>query len=317
MIGMELRQLKTFLTVSQLLSFNRAAETLHYAQSTVSAQIKSLEDELGVSLFDRLGKKVILTEAGELLIQYARKMRDIEAATISQVSGREEPRGCLSIRMPQSLGTYFLPAVLSEFHQKFPRVKFDISSCVAASLQQELRMGVYDVAFLLADSINAADLKAEVLGFARLVVVSAPDHPLAAGQPLSISDLNGHTVLLPKFDCSYKIMFEQELVQSRVVPGNTFEINSVETLIRCVIKGVGISILPRLSVAGHLSAGHLVELSLSDDVLETAILMITHKDKWISPTLRAFMEAFRVAVRQNPIDHSVPDRAFGLTSAHP
>ncbi len=301
-----MRQLKTFLTVSQLLSFNRAAETLHYAQSTVSAQIKSLEDELGVLLFDRLGKKIILTEAGELLIQYARKMRDIEAATISQVSGRQEPQGCLSIRMPQSLGTCFLPAVLSEFHRKFPRVKFDISSCAAASLQQELRMGVYDVAFLLADSINAADLKAEVLGFARLVVVSAPDHPLAARPLLALSDLNGHTLLLPKFDCSYKMMFEQELGQSRVNPGTTLEINSVETLIRCVIKGIGIAILPRISVGGHLSAGHLVELPLSDDILETAILMITHKDKWISPALRAFMEAFRVAVSQNAIDPRVP-----------
>jgi DNA-binding transcriptional LysR family regulator len=80
---MELRQLKTFLTVSQLLSFNRAAGSLNYAQSTVSAQIKALEDELAVPLFDRLGKRVVLTEAGDLLARYARKMLDMEAATIS------------------------------------------------------------------------------------------------------------------------------------------------------------------------------------------------------------------------------------------
>jgi DNA-binding transcriptional LysR family regulator len=303
--GMELRQLKTFLTVSRLLSFNRAAESLHYAQSTVSAQIKALEDELGVSLFDRLGKKVILTEAGELLTQYARKMRDLETATLSQVSGREDPRGSLSIRMPQSLGTCFLPAVLSQFHRKYPRVRFDISSCAAASLQQELRMGIYDVAFLLAESINAADLKAEVLGFARLVMVSAPDHHLAARSLLSLSDLSGQTLLAPKFDCSYKMMFEQELLQARVNLEATIEINSVETLIRCVMKGIGITVLPGMIVAGHIAAGQLAQLSLFDGHLETAILMITHKDKWISPALRAFMEAFRVAVKRNKMDHDM------------
>ncbi len=82
---MELRQLKTFRTVATLLSFHRAADVLNYAQSTISAQIRALEEDLGVRLFDRLGKRIVLTDAGELLSQYAQKMLDIEAATLSDV----------------------------------------------------------------------------------------------------------------------------------------------------------------------------------------------------------------------------------------
>lgn len=161
---MELRQLKTFLMVGKLLSFNRAAEILNYAQSTVSVQIRALEEEFGVPLFDRLGKQVVLTEAGQALMRYARKMIDIEDETHAEVSGRAQPQGSLSIRMPQSLSGCYLPAILSKFCAHYPNVGFDINSCAYHSLEHELKSGITDVAFLLAESISARDLKSEVLG---------------------------------------------------------------------------------------------------------------------------------------------------------
>lgn len=126
---MELRQLKTFCTVARLLSFNQAAENLNYAQSTVSTQIRLLEAEFGVPLFDRLGKSVKLTEAGQMLMRYSRRMLDLEAETRANVSGWEEPHGSISIRIPQSIGTHYLPSALSRFRKRFPRVGFDVSTC--------------------------------------------------------------------------------------------------------------------------------------------------------------------------------------------
>ncbi|MGA7644044.1 MAG: LysR family transcriptional regulator, partial [Syntrophobacteraceae bacterium] len=90
---MELRQLKTFLMVAKLLSFNRAADALNYAQSTVSVQIRGLEEEFGVPLFDRLGKQVVLTEAGQVLMRYAQKMLDIEEETHCEVAGHTLSQG--------------------------------------------------------------------------------------------------------------------------------------------------------------------------------------------------------------------------------
>lgn len=294
---MELRQLKTFLTVGKLLSFNRAADTLNYAQSTVSVQIRALEDEFGVPLFDRLGKQVVLTEAGQALMQYARKMLDIEQETISQVTGRTQPLGSLSIRIPQSLSTYCLPAILASFRLRHSRISFDINSCALDPLEHELKSGVTDVAFLMAESITARDLKSEILGIVELAVVTGADHPLAAmNSRMSIQDLEGECIILPKQDCSYRMTFEQMLAEKRVRTASIIEMNSIEAIKQCVIRGVGITIIPEISIREEARQGKLAILPWTEDQLETAVLMIWHKDKWLSPTLQAFMRCARSTV---------------------
>ena len=195
---MELRQLRTFQPVARRASFNRAAKVLNYAQSTVSAQIRLLEEEFGVPLFNRLGKKISLTEAGQMLMRYSQRMLDIEKETLAKVSSWEEPHGSISIRIPQSIGTYLLPSVLSKFQTDFPKVGFDISTCAYNELITELKTGITDVAFLLADSIPFAELKSEVLRIENLVLVSSLDHHLAKQNSVDIKDLSGQTILLPK-----------------------------------------------------------------------------------------------------------------------
>ena len=293
---MELRQLKTFLMVGKLLSFNRAAEILNYAQSTVSVQIRSLEEEFGVPLFDRLGKQVVLTEAGQALMRYARKMLDIEEETHSEVSGRTQPQGSVSIRIPESLGICYLPAALSKFRALYSHVGFDINSCAYHSLEHELKSGITDVAFLLAESISARDLKSEVLGIVSLVVVANPAHPLAGKTSMSLRDLEGEPIILPKHDCSYRMLFEQMLTEERVKTGPVIEINTLEAAKRCAMKGIGITLMPEMALRKEIDKKELVVLPWMEEMLETAILMIWHKDKWISPTLKAFMDAVREVV---------------------
>jgi DNA-binding transcriptional LysR family regulator len=294
---MELRQLKTFQTVAKLLNFNRAAEILNYSQSAVSAQIKLLEEELGVPLFDRLGKSVRLTEAGHMLVQYSQKMLDIEKETLAKVSGWEEPQGSISIRMPQSIATYLLPSVLSEFHSRFPKVGLDISSCAYHSLPQELKTGITDVAFLLADSIPFAELKAELLRIEPLVIVASPNHPLAKKSALHIRDLTDQSIFLPKHDCSYKILFEQILTEEKVGSATIIELNSIEAIKQCVIRGIGVAMIPMMSVKQEISQNKLMILPWSEEKLETGILMIWHKDKWLSPTLRVFMDTVKEVMK--------------------
>lgn len=290
---MELRQLKTFQTVAKLLNFNRAAEILNYSQSAVSAQIKLLEEELGVPLFDRLGKSVRLTEAGHMLVQYSQKMLDIEKETLAKVSGGKEPCGSISIRIPQSIATYLLPSVLGEFHARFPKVGFDISSCAYHSLPQELKTGIIDVAFLLADSINFSELNAELLRIEPLVIVASPHHPLVKQSTMRIRDLSGQLIILPKHDCSYKMVFEQILTEDKVDSATIMELNSIEAIKQCVIKGIGVTMIPMMSVMQELSQNKLTILRWAEEKLETAILMIWHKDKWLSPTLQAFMDTVK------------------------
>ncbi|MHC1730137.1 MAG: LysR family transcriptional regulator [Syntrophobacteraceae bacterium] len=294
---MELRQLKTFLTLGKLLSFNRAAEVLNYAQSTVSVQIRMLEEEFGVPLFDRLGKQVLLTEAGQVLMRYAQKMIDIEEETHSQVAKQTQPQGSLSVRMPQSLSMCYLPAILSGFCQLYPRVSLDISSCATLSLEHELRSGITDVAFLLAESISARDLKSELLAIIPLLIVTNPGHPLSGRSSISLRDLEGESIFLPKHDCSYRMGFEQMLTEQGVMPASVIEMNTLETIKQCVMAGIGVTIIPEISVRKEIREKKLVALSLPEEMPETAILMILHKDKWISPTLDAFINRVREVVK--------------------
>lgn len=295
---MELRQLKTFQTVARMLSFNRAADVLNYSQSAVSTQIRLLEQEFGVTLFNRLGKRICLTEAGQILMRYSQKLLDIEQETFAKVSGWEEPRGLISIRIPQSLSTYLLPSVLCKFKAGFPKVGFDIATCAYEPLIHELRTGTIDLAFLLADSIPFAELRTEVLGFETLVMISTPEHPLADKPGMSISDLAGQSILLPKHDCSYKMIFRRILTEEKVEAATYMQMNSIEAIKQCAYKGIGVAMLPLMAVEQEIAQGKLRILSWPEEPLETAIIMIWHKDKWLSPILEAFMEIMRLVVKK-------------------
>jgi DNA-binding transcriptional LysR family regulator len=289
----ELRQLKTFRTVATLLSFNRAADVLNYAQSTISVQIKALEEELGVRLFDRLGKRIVLTEAGELLSQYAQKMLDIEAETLADVKGRNRSQGSLSIRIPQSIGNRYIPEVLVGFRRQYPGVSLHFHTCAFHSLEHELQTGVTDLSFLLAESIKSSRLVAEPLRFEPLLMVCNPENPLAGRNKVSLRDLADQAIFLPKSDCGYRMTFEQLLTEHRVTPRTILEFNSVEMLKRCLSQTQGVTMIPQITVGGEIERGELSVLQWDEYPLETAILMIWHKEKWLSPALQAFMDTAR------------------------
>ncbi|GFK95321.1 HTH-type transcriptional regulator GltR [Fundidesulfovibrio magnetotacticus] len=295
---MELRDLKTFVAVAGLLSFNRAGEALHAAQSTVSARIAAIEADLGVKLFERLGRRVALTEAGERLKDYARKILDLEDEARAWVSGEAEARGALTVRVPESLCACRMGGVIRRFRERFPNVRLSFTACTLEGLEKDLRQGVTDLAFLMADSIRAGDLVVELLGVERLLLVSAPGHRLAALGQVGAEDLRGETLVLSTADCSYRRMFEGLLSEKGVETAAGVAFSSAAALRGCIMDGVGVSLLPELAVRADLEAGRLAALDWRGGELETAVLMIRHKDKWLSPPLAAFMDMVRETLMQ-------------------
>ncbi len=287
---MEIRQLKTFRIVAQLLSFNRAAEHLHYAQSSISAQIQALEEELGVKLFDRLGRGILLTEAGANLLNYAEKILDLADEARSEVASVKELKGSLTIKVPETLSVHRLPLVIKQFRSRYPRVRLRFTTCTHEGLQKDLRKGITDLAFLMTDSFHVADLEVQALGIENLVLVAHPDHPLAKKPVVHTRDLEGETLLFSRVDCSYRKTLEAVLKLEKVRYDATLDFNSVAAIKQCVMAGVGISILPEITVTEDISQARLTVLSWSEGVIEVATLMIWYKDRWLSPTLSAFME---------------------------
>ncbi len=290
---MELKQLKTFRTVAKTLSFHRTAEILNYAQSTVSAQIRALEDNFGVPLFDRLGKRISLTDAGQKLMHYAERLLDMEEETLTEMSDVQESQGRLSIRIPQTLSTYYFPEILSLFKQKYPKVGFDIKTCVYHSLQQELKTGVTDLAFLFAEDVYAPELISDILGHEDIVMIVHPSHALASAQPNRARDLKNEALLLPKHDCAYKMNLEQILAQKKIKPAAIMEFNSIESIKHCVLKNLGIGLVPQIMVKNEINEGGLVVLTDLFENMSVEILMLRHRNKWLSPMLHTFIQATR------------------------
>lgn len=294
---MEIRHLRTFLTVAKLLSFNKAAERLHYAQSSISAQIQALEEELDVQLFDRLGRRILLTEAGERLIPYAEKIIDLADETRTEIGGGAEPGGSLTIRVPESLGVHRLPSVIYEFSTRFPGIRLNLINCAHETLQKELRNGAIDLAFLLTESFHAADVEVEALGVESLALVANPSNRLARKRLVRTRDLAGETLVLSKVDCSYRRLFEKILEEEGIPLEATRIFHSVGFLKQCVMGGAGITILPEVAVSEEIARRKLARLRWEEGNLEVSILMIWSKGRWVSPTLNAFMEIARKALK--------------------
>lgn len=290
---MEIRQLKSFQSVATHLSFNRAAEQLNYAQSSISAQIQTLEDELGVKLFDRLGRRIQRTEAGERLLRYSNKIIELAAEAKADVGETKGLQGTLTVRIPDSFGVHRLPLIISQFLTRFPRAHLKFNTCAHEGLERDLRKGITDLAFLYAESVQAKDLEAEALTFESLCLVGHPGHPLVKRERVATRDIAGEIIVLSNVDCSYRRILEQTLEQENVKAGTLLEFNSVAAVKACVRKGIGISLLPKIAVSRDLAEGTLALLPWEEENIEVALLMIRYRERWISPTLKAFMDVVR------------------------
>lgn len=197
---MEFRQLRTFTVVADHLSFSKAAGKLHMAQSSVSAQIRLLEEELSLKLFDRIGRRVIITEAGAKLYGYARRMMEMTNEIQSEITGSENFRGSLTIRIPETLATVYMPGIVERFYKGNPQVKLNFINCADDQLREELNSGRIDIAFLMTDSINLKEVKIEMLKTLDLVMIAGPVHSLVKKKVVQSDDLNQQTILLSKTD---------------------------------------------------------------------------------------------------------------------
>lgn len=199
---MELRHLATFKAVADRLSFTRATRDLHLAQSSISAQVKALEEELGVRLFDRIGRRIRLTDAGRELYQYAGRMLEMTKEIQSQISGTGSAQalGRLTVRVPETLAAVHMPGILTAFHRAYPRVVLEFMNCSDVELKEELNAGKIDLAFLLTESVSLNEVNIRMLGTEPLVMVTGPDHPFMAMPKVRWKDLEGRTLMLPKTD---------------------------------------------------------------------------------------------------------------------
>ena len=293
-----MRQLKTFLVVADALSFTQAARELGYVQSAVTAHVKGLEEELGVRLFDRLGRKIALTDAGRRLRPYARTIAEMVEEAGEAATGRDGgPVGSVVVSAPETLCAYRLPPVLKEFRARYPRVRLTFrptsTGALDAGLERQLTSGEVDLAFVVDEPAEAGEMVAEPLAEEVLVLVAPPGNPLTQRGRVGPADLAGEHLLLTDKGCAYRALFERGLSRAGKRPLAYTEFASGEAIKQCVMAGMGIAVLSRVSVARELEEGKLVELGWEDPGFRLVTQVVRHKGKWLSPALEALLEVTR------------------------
>lgn len=292
-VPMELRQLAAFDAVVRTGTVTHAATELNYVQSSITAQIQALEVDLGVRLFDRIGRRLALTEAGRRLAPVARRMVALAEEARDAVAPPDAPRGTVTISAPESVCTYRLPALMQRCRAEYPDVRLIFRPLPARDLVPGLRAGQVDVAFDPDERAEIADLHVEPLVVEPLAILAAPGHPLGTSVGVRPSDFADETLLLTEDGCPYRTRFLALLGEAGVASQTRFEFGSVEAIKQCVLAGMGVAVLPTMMVASELADGRLVALPWRGPALTMAMQLAWHRDRWLSPAMRAVIALAR------------------------
>ncbi|MBB3131869.1 DNA-binding transcriptional LysR family regulator [Paenibacillus rhizosphaerae] len=240
---MDLKAVRTFHRIVALCGFNRAAEELNYAQSTVTMQIQKLESELGVRLIER-GKTFQLTEAGRLFHeQSAHIVKEVERlqGTMKELLSGEA--GHLRLGVVEPIASYRLPEILASFLRDYPNIRVSVTIASSPQLNEQVLRGELDMAICSPPQLGAG-LYYEPLLTENFVVLMPEDHPLASRELVMPADLRGHRLLITQADCPYRRKLEMIMQEPGGPPMDTMEIGSMAALKFYVQSGLGAALVP-------------------------------------------------------------------------
>jgi DNA-binding transcriptional LysR family regulator len=280
---MEIRNFRTLQAIVETGSFSGASKALNYAQSSVTAHIRAIEDFYGMPVFDRIGKRVMLNDFGRIVFHHALKLLDTYDEVCNLAVDDHKPSGTIRIGVPESTMLYRLYPVLGTYKENYPDVEIIMKNSTCPLLRESLRNGELDLVLLLEQKRLNPDLCVHGLIQEDMVIVLPKNYP---GDGLD--SLDGYSVLYTEEGCSYRNIFQALLAEAGILADNIIETTSVEVIKRYVLCGIGISFLPLVTVAEEIESGtirHIPWENNSPVILQLAY----HKDKWVTPAMAEFI----------------------------
>lgn len=290
---MDFRQLQAFIAVRDHMNFTRAAEQLGYAQSSVTAQIRQLENELNVRLFERIGKSIALTPAGDRLVPYATELLRLSDTMKAAVTDGGIPSGTLTIGTSESLSISRLPAILAEYRRLWPGVEISLKLLGGSEFLGNLSRNAIDAAFAIGTRIGAVQVSELAAVPESILVLAPPGHPLISKTAVTGRDLEGEHMLLTSPGCAYRGAFLDCLARQNISVKTVLETDSVQVIKQAAMSGLGLCVLPAVAVSEEVSAGKLVPLKFDTAEFHIVSQLLVHRDKWLSPALEAFIDLSR------------------------
>lgn len=285
-----IERLRVFHAVARAESFTQAAESLHLTQSGISKHVKAMEDELGVSLFDRLGKKVSLTQAGEILYEAAQEVLSSVASAeqrIQELAGLRAGRLRVGASFP--VGLYVLPRVLASYRKQHSAIDVTLAISTTASIEAKVLDNKVDFGLVSADVHHP---KLMTLGFMRdeLLVIVPPDHAWVNRRNIKAEELAGETLIFAARGAGARATVEKRLTAKGIVLPSVLDFVNIEGVKHAVEAGLGISVQPRVAIQREIEAGTLLAIRLADMDPEIQYVYICRKKQIPSAAQKAFVE---------------------------
>ncbi len=284
-----LRQLQVFQAVARTLSFSQAAQELYLAQPTVSMEIKQLEKLVGQPLFERIGRRVYLSAAGQELLSYSQRilgLLDEAMQAMDELKGLR--RGALSLAADTTAGVYVMPALLGRFQSRYPEVTISMSVVNRSAVQEQLRQNLVDLA-ILGQLPDDQELAVAPFLQNRLVPIALPSHPLASRESIPFAEFAREPLLIRERGSGTRGATEAAFARQGIVPRIAMELSSNSAIKQGVLAGMGLTVISEQAIALEAKVGMLVTLPVAGFPLVRDWHVVHLRDKRLSPVAAAFM----------------------------
>ncbi|MDQ3087993.1 MAG: LysR family transcriptional regulator [Acidobacteriota bacterium] len=287
---MEVRQLKAFLAIAEAKTFTAGAKIVNITQAAVSMQIRQLEDELGMSLFTRTPRRVILTEAGEHLLQRARKIlreHDAAVAEIAELAGAEYGR--LRIGSASAMfATAQLPTILERLKEKFPNAEITVSSGTSQTLVDKMLHGDIDIAFVSLP-VETPNIQTDLLFSDEIVAIAHPKHPLSNEKFISAATLAGEQLILGEKGGNTRRMIDDFFAAANVKPNVVMELSRQEAINKMVENQMGVGIAGAKNVSNEIREARLVSWLIEGAEIKWDLGLARLRGGYFSPIAKEFV----------------------------
>ncbi len=282
MRNVTVRQLQMFAEAADAASFARAAETLHVSPAAISFQIKQLEDMAGFALFERTGKKAVLTDAGQSLLGYARiVLQALTDADQSLMSLRGVVGGRVTLGAV-STAKYIVPHVLARFQADYPGITINLKFGNRQAIAQALERGEIDLA-VMGQPDGDSDVQATAFAAHPSVIIAAPDHRLLAAASLRMADLAGERLITREDGSGTRRLMERACLAAGVAPRIGMTTDSNETVKQAVMAGMGIAVISRHTIGLELALGLVRLLPVQDFPVMRAWFVVRRRSMPMMP----------------------------------
>lgn len=308
---LDLKKMNTFRKIAESGSFYKASIILGYSPAAVSIQIQQLELDLGIKLFDRLGKQVRLTDHGKQFYPYAEKILMLNEEVKESLIRKDDPlTGELRIGTIDSICDTLFPQVLAEFYEKNPNVSVEVSVCTPSELFEGVKHNNIDIMLLLDKPCVSRDFVTDVQVITDVVFCASKKHPLVAKSQIDLEEILEYPCILTEKNSSYRYILESRLSDLGFGISPSIESHNTNLIIKLLCNNMGYSVLPRFLIEPKLRDDVLKVLPIRDFDIKVSYQVLHKKDRFVNRQMECFINLLKKQAGMLQVTNKYQDIVF-------